>query len=72
MISLKNSQYRLMNLPEMQKELERLRTTNKNLQDLLGNKLLLEEQVHDLQTRLQRKENATSDMVSLQVRTNLY
>jgi len=61
-----------MNLPEMQKELERLRTTNKNLQDLLGNKLLLEEQVHDLQTRLQRKENATSDMVSLQVRTNHY
>lgn len=52
----------------MDKELERLRTNNKNLQELLGNKLLLEEQVHDLKTRLAREEGGRNEAVALQVK----
>uniref|UniRef100_T1PIW4 Mitotic checkpoint protein n=1 Tax=Musca domestica TaxID=7370 RepID=T1PIW4_MUSDO len=51
----------------MDKELERLRSNNKHLQELLGNKLLLEEQVYDLRSRLEREEGARSEVVALQV-----
>lgn len=51
----------------MDKEIERLRSNNKHLQELLGNKLLLEEQVYDLRTRLEKEEGARSEAVALQV-----
>lgn len=64
----KKSQTRLLSIPDMDKELERLRTNNKNLQELLGNKLLLEEQVHDLKNRLAREEGGRNEAVALQVK----
>ncbi|XP_053966171.1 mitotic spindle assembly checkpoint protein MAD1 [Anastrepha ludens] len=64
----KKSQTRLLSIPDMDKELERLRTNNKNLQELLGNKLLLEEQVHDLKGRLAREEGGRNEAVALQVK----
>ncbi|KAM7342651.1 mitotic arrest-deficient 1 isoform 2-T2 [Cochliomyia hominivorax] len=63
----KNSQERLLSIPDMDKEIERLRSNNKNLQELLGNKLLLEEQVYDLRSRLEKEEGARSEVVALQV-----
>ena len=51
----------------MDKEIERLRSNNKHLQELLGNKLLLEEQVYDLKSRLEKEEGARSEVVTLQV-----
>ncbi|XP_075168917.1 mitotic arrest-deficient 1 [Haematobia irritans] len=63
----KKSQDRLLSIPNMDKELERLRSNNKHLQDLLGNKLLLEEQVYDLRSRLEKEEGARSEVVTLQV-----
>uniref|UniRef100_A0A1B0A9Q5 Mitotic spindle assembly checkpoint protein MAD1 n=1 Tax=Glossina pallidipes TaxID=7398 RepID=A0A1B0A9Q5_GLOPL len=63
----KNSQARLLSIPDMDKELERLRSNNKHLQDLLGNKLLLEEQVYDLRQRLEKEEGARSEIAALQV-----
>lgn len=51
----------------MDKELERLRSNNKHLQELLGNKLLLEEQVYDLRSRLEKEEGGRSEAVTLQV-----
>lgn len=62
-----NSQDRLLSIPDMDKEIERLRSNNKHLQELLGNKLLLEEQVYDLKSRLEREEGARSEVVALQV-----
>lgn len=47
--------------------MDRLRSNNKNLQELLGNKLLLEEQVYDLRSRLDKEEGAKSEAVALQV-----
>uniref|UniRef100_A0A1I8PIN8 Mitotic spindle assembly checkpoint protein MAD1 n=1 Tax=Stomoxys calcitrans TaxID=35570 RepID=A0A1I8PIN8_STOCA len=63
----KNSQDRLLSIPNMDKELERLRSNNKHLQELLGNKLLLEEQVFDLRSRLEKEEGGRSEAVTLQV-----
>uniref|UniRef100_A0A1A9X3N0 Mitotic spindle assembly checkpoint protein MAD1 n=1 Tax=Glossina brevipalpis TaxID=37001 RepID=A0A1A9X3N0_9MUSC len=62
-----NSQARLLSIPDMNKELERLRSHNKHLQDLLGNKLLLEEQVYDLRQRLEKEEGARSEIAALEV-----
>ncbi|XP_065370340.1 mitotic spindle assembly checkpoint protein MAD1 [Calliphora vicina] len=63
----KNSQDRLLSIPDMDKEIERLRSNNKHLQELLGNKLLLEEQVYDLRSRLEKEEGARSEAVTFQV-----
>lgn len=46
--------------------METLKRENKNLNDNIGNKLLLEEQVHDLKTRLEKKERSNDDHVALQ------
>lgn len=56
---------RLQDMSEMEKEVERLRNTNKNLHDSLGNKLLLEERVHDLETRLSRNEKSNAECIEL-------
>lgn len=68
---LQNSQIRLCSIPVLEKEVERLTVNNKNLQDLLGNKLLLEEQVHDLKTRLEKAESAKTDAVKLEVKESI-
>lgn len=58
---------RMNSLSELDKEVIRLRQTNKNLHDSLGNKLLLEEQVHDLEARLKKYEQSNDDAVTLRV-----
>jgi mitotic spindle assembly checkpoint protein MAD1 len=63
----KASHARLHNVSDMEKEVERLRSTNKNLHESLGNKLLLEERVHDLESRLQRNEQANVEKIGLKV-----
>ncbi|XP_020799254.1 mitotic spindle assembly checkpoint protein MAD1 [Drosophila serrata] len=64
----KVSQKRLANVPEMQAELVRLRAQNQRLNDVIGNKLLLEEQVNDYKTRLDRLEGIQAEAASLQVK----
>ncbi|KAH8260722.1 hypothetical protein KR038_004690 [Drosophila bunnanda] len=64
----KVSQKRLANVPEMQAELVRLRVQNQRLNGMIGNKLLLEEQVNDYKTRLDRLEGVQAEAASLQVK----
>lgn len=64
----KTSQARLLSVPELQAELDRLRANNKQLNSLIGDKLLLEEQVHDYKTRLDREEGARAEAAALQVK----
>lgn len=45
-------QTRLAKVTELERDCERLTRDNKNLHETIGNKLLLEEQVHDLKSRL--------------------
>lgn len=63
----KASHVRLHNMSDIEKEIERLRNTNKNLHDSLGNKLLLEEKVHDLESRLKRNDRSNDDQIGLKV-----
>ncbi|KAH8253780.1 hypothetical protein KR032_006845 [Drosophila birchii] len=64
----KISQKRLSSVPEMQAELERLRSQNQRLNGMIGDKLLLEEQVNDYKTRLDRLEGVQAEAASLQVK----
>ncbi|EDW89487.1 mitotic spindle assembly checkpoint protein MAD1 [Drosophila yakuba] len=64
----KTSQERLASVPDLLAEVERLRIHNKHLNTLIGDKLLLEEQVHDYRTRLDREEGARAEAASLQVK----
>ncbi|XP_039485488.1 mitotic spindle assembly checkpoint protein MAD1 [Drosophila santomea] len=64
----KTSQERLASVPDLLAEVERLRSHNKHLNTLIGDKLLLEEQVHDYRTRLDREEGARAEAASLQVK----
>jgi len=64
----KASQERLASIPDLMAEVERLRGHNKHLNTLIGDKLLLEEQVHDYKTRLDREEGARAEAASLQVK----
>ncbi|XP_048483507.1 mitotic spindle assembly checkpoint protein MAD1 [Plutella xylostella] len=50
---VKTAQKRLQNMAELEKEVARLRATERSLRDAVCNKLLLEEQVHSLTTRLE-------------------
>ncbi|XP_055380040.1 mitotic spindle assembly checkpoint protein MAD1 [Condylostylus longicornis] len=61
----KTMENRLANIPDLEKEIIRLQKENKNLQENIGEKLLLEEQVHDLKSRLERSDNASSDAAAL-------
>ncbi|CAH2089463.1 unnamed protein product [Euphydryas editha] len=49
----KTAQKRLTNMAELEKEVVRLRATERNLRDAVCNKLLLEEQVHLLSTKVE-------------------
>lgn len=64
----RTSQARLLSVPELQAEVDRLRANNKQLNSLIGDKLLLEEQVHDYKTRLDREEGARAEAAALQVK----
>lgn len=64
----KTSQARLLSVPDLQTEVERLRAHNKHLNTIIGDKLLLEEKVHDYKTRLDREEGARCEAAALQVK----
>ncbi|XP_034479107.1 mitotic spindle assembly checkpoint protein MAD1 [Drosophila innubila] len=64
----RTSQARLLSVPELQAEVERLRGHNKQLNTIIGDKLLLEEKVHDYKTRLDREEGARAEAAALQVK----
>ncbi|KAL4714996.1 hypothetical protein ACJJTC_003147 [Scirpophaga incertulas] len=49
----KTAQKRLINMAELEKEVTRLRATERSLRDAVCNKLLLEEQVHQLTSRVE-------------------
>lgn len=63
----KASHTRMHGMTDLEKEVERLRHTNKNLHSSLGNKLLLEEQVNSLESRVKRYEESTVDQIGLKV-----
>lgn len=58
-------QARLAKVTELERECERLTRDNKNLHETIGNKLLLEEQVHDLKGRLDTRERTTDSQVEM-------
>ncbi|CAG9800671.1 unnamed protein product [Chironomus riparius] len=60
----KASHSRMTSMSEMEKDVGRLRQTNRNLHDSIGNKMLLEEQVHSLQTQLDRYEKANVELIT--------
>ncbi|XP_059615553.1 mitotic spindle assembly checkpoint protein MAD1 [Phlebotomus argentipes] len=58
---------RLSQMADLEKEVVLLRTKSKNLRDAIGNKLLLEEQVNDLKSRLERSERNNLDAIALKI-----
>ncbi|EDW36037.1 GL16896 [Drosophila persimilis] len=64
----KVSQERLASIPEMDSELQRLRVHNKQLNKIIGDKLLLEEQVHEYKARLDKEEGSRAEAAALQVK----
>lgn len=62
----KTFQNRCAKMPDLEKELERVRRENKNIRETIGNKLLLEEEVFDLKTRLAQHERVHDELVALQ------
>ncbi|GAB0096207.1 Mad1 [Sergentomyia squamirostris] len=58
---------RLSQMPDLEKEVLRLRTDTKNLRDAIGNKLLLEEQVYDLKSRLEKSEKNNLNAIELKI-----
>lgn len=63
-------QTRLAKVTDLERECERLTRDNKNLHETIGNKLLLEEQVHDLKTRLELQTRKTETNVDLETKFN--
>ncbi|XP_055687070.1 mitotic spindle assembly checkpoint protein MAD1-like [Lutzomyia longipalpis] len=58
---------RLSKQVDLEKENERLRTHGKSLYDAVGNKLLLEEQVINLKSRLEKSEKNNVDAIDLKI-----
>lgn len=63
----KKTMGRLSGMGDLEREVVRMRAELKNARELVGNKLLLEEQVFDLRSRLERQERQSIDAVQLQV-----
>ncbi|GBP62871.1 Mitotic spindle assembly checkpoint protein MAD1 [Eumeta japonica] len=55
-------------MAEMEKEINRLRTTERSLRDVVCNKLLLEEQVHSLSTRLESLQPVQQELHDAKVK----
>ncbi|GLV40114.1 Mitotic arrest-deficient 1 [Carabus blaptoides fortunei] len=62
----KIQQQKLSSYPELEKEAQRLRDETKNLRDEVQNKLILEEQVYDLKTRMETFRNQEKKFATLQ------
>lgn len=65
-------QARLAKVTDLERECERLTRDNKNLHETIGNKLLLEEQVHDLKTRLEVQTKKSETYVDLEPKLNAF
>lgn len=63
-------QTRLAKVTDLERECERLNRDNKNLHETIGNKLLLEEQVHNLKTRLELQSKKAEANVDLETKFN--
>lgn len=61
-------QARLAKITDLERECERLTRDNKNLHDTIGNKLLLEEQVHGLKSRLEASKQNSDTHVALETK----
>lgn len=61
-------QVRLAKTNDLERECERLTRDNKNLSETIGNKLLLEEQVHDLKTRLENQSKKAVHTIDLETK----
>lgn len=61
-------QARLAKITDLERECERLTRDNKHLHDTIGNKLLLEEQVHGLKARLETTQQNSDAHVELETR----
>ncbi|XP_073953707.1 mitotic arrest-deficient 1 isoform X2 [Choristoneura fumiferana] len=64
----KTAQKRLTNMAELEKEVARLRATERSLRDSICNKLLLEEQVHQLTARLEALQPAQQELHEAKVK----
>lgn len=64
----KTTHSRLNTCTELEKEIVKVRKEAQNLRETLGNKLLLEEQVHNLKSQLSKYENSNIDTISVQVK----
>lgn len=58
-------QQRVARVPDLEQEVERLRREKAAIYETIGNKLLLEEEVHDLRGRLERAERNRADAAAL-------
>lgn len=63
----KRTMGRLSGMGDLEKEVVRLRADLKSSRELVGNKMLLEEQVFDLRSRLERQEKQNLSVVQMQV-----
>lgn len=63
-------QTRLAKVTDLERECERLVRDNKQLHETIGNKLLLEEQVHDLKTRLEVQTKKIDTTVDLEAKAS--
>lgn len=64
-------QTRLAKVTDLERDCERLMRDNKNLHETIGNKLLLEEQVHDLKTRLELQTKKGDTNIDLETKFNV-
>lgn len=61
-------QARLAKITDLERDCERLTRENKNLHDTIGNKLLLEEQVHSLKSRLEATQQNSDSHLELETK----
>ncbi|XP_049877340.1 mitotic spindle assembly checkpoint protein MAD1 [Pectinophora gossypiella] len=64
----KTAQKRLSNMAELEKEVARLRATERSLRDAVCNKLLLEEQVHQLTARVDALQPVANELHEAKVK----
>ncbi|CAG9564077.1 unnamed protein product [Danaus chrysippus] len=65
---VKTAQKRLTNMAELEKEVGRLRATERSLRDSVSNKLLLEEQVHILTTKVEALQPVQQELHDAKVK----
>lgn len=67
----KSFHQQVSSIPDLEQEVERLTRDNKNLHETIGNKLQLEEQVYDMQSRLEKSERRNEDQVAIKTQMQI-